>query len=281
MTKNMKIWMILGAALVVLGMAVAAGALCVGGWDLTQLDTGEYETNTYEIGDPFHHISVNTDIADVVLLPSEDGQCRVVCREETRAKHIVTVREGVLEIEVADERKWYDHVGINFGDPQITVYVPDGQMRAVFVTATTGDISLEDMKLEELRLTVSTGRISLRSIACQETVYLQVSTGTVELADLTCRVLESRGSTGNIKLQNVTASESFCLKRSTGKVIFDGCDAPEVLVETSTGDVEGTLLSGKAFRVQSSTGSVEIPESFGEQPCVITTSTGDVRIRLN
>lgn len=281
MSKNTKIWLVIGAALAVLGMAVVGAALCVGGWDLTQLDTMDYETNTYEIRDPFHHISVNTDTTDVVLLPSEGGQCRVVCREETRAKHSVAVREGVLEIQVSDERKWYDHVGIDLSDPQITVYVPDGQLRAVFVTDTTGDISLEDMKLEELRLTVSTGRISLNNVACQETVYLQVSTGAVQLADLTCRVLESRGSTGDILLENVTASESFLLKRSTGKVTFAGCDAPEILVETGTGDVEGTLLSGKVFQVRSSTGKVDVPESSGEEACVVTTSTGDIRLRIN
>lgn len=71
------------------------------------------------------------------------------------------------------------------------------------------------------------------------------------------------------------------IKRSTGDVTFENCDAGELAVKTSTGDVTGLLRSGKVFLVETSTGSVDVPaDEFRAGACRITTSTGDIKIRV-
>ena len=61
-------------------------------------------------------------------------------------------------------------------------------------------------------------------------------------------------------------------------VRFEGCDAGELSVRTDTGDVTGTLLSGKVFLVQSDTGRVEVPKTVSGGRCEIATDTGDILI---
>ena len=61
--------------------------------------------------------------------------------------------------------------------------------------------------------------------------------------DMTCPNLMTTGNTGDITLKNTVASNSFSITRSTGDVNFENCDAEEITVQTSTGDVSGTLLT--------------------------------------
>jgi cytoskeletal protein RodZ len=68
--------------------------------------------------------------------------------------------------------------------------------------------------------------------------------------------------------------------RDTGDVTFEGSDAASIKVETSSGDVTGTLLSDKIFRYKANTGRVELPQTTTGGVCDITTDTGDIIIRI-
>lgn len=65
----------------------------------------------------------------------------------------------------------------------------------------------------------------------------------------------------------------------TGNVAFDGADAAEISVKTNTGDVTGSLLTGKVFVVQTDTGAVDVPKTAAGGRCEIETDAGDIRIR--
>ena len=59
---------------------------------------------------------------------------------------------------------------------------------------------------------------------------------------------------------------------------FDNADAETLDIETSTGDVRGTLGSPKIFDVRTDTGKVNYPTSTEGGLCKIRTDTGDVNI---
>jgi len=63
-------------------------------------------------------------------------------------------------------------------------------------------------------------------------------------------------------------------------VVFEGCDAGEIYVDTDTGDVSGTLLSDKVFIVKTDTGKIDVPNSISGGRCEIETDTGDVKISI-
>ena len=100
------------------------------------------------------------------------------------------------------------------------------------------------------------------------------------MTDVTCQNLSTGGGTGDVKLTNVIASGAFVIKRTTGDVTFEGCDAAEILVTTSTGDVKGTLLSDKVFFVETDTGRRKYPHMTTGGKCQIITSTGDIEIGI-
>lgn len=300
-------------------LVIAVGAVfCLNRWDLSLFGRDKMETNTYDIREAFQSIAVRSDTEDVSFCLSDDGTCRVVCREKEKEKHDVSVRNGTLFIERVDRRKWYERFSLFlFETPSITIYLPQAEYAALSVDSGTGDITLPegllfgsvdiglstgdvdcrasssgmirvktstgDIRLEgvsagALDLTVSTGRVDVLSVVCGGRVGVAVSTGRAELTDITCTSVESTGSTGDITLKNVIASQTISIERSTGGVRFERCDAGELTITTDTGSVTGSLLSDKVFIARTDTGRIDVPETVTGGICRITTDTGDIRI---
>jgi len=288
-------------------------------WNFTALSTSKYETNQHQITEEFSSISINTNTADVKFVVSQDSSCSVVCYEQSNLKHSVSVKDGTLLISVLDSRKWYEHIGINFSSPSITVYIPKGDYGALSINSDTGDVSIpkdykftsidisedtgsitnfasssghvriktdtgsiivESTSANSISLSTSTGRITASQIACKGEFFVGVSTGRVQLIDIRCKNLISRGDTGDISMKNVISTEKLSVERDTGDVRFEGCDAAEIFVKTDTGDVVGSLLSQKIFIVKTDTGSIDVPHSVSGGKCQITTDTGDIRITV-
>lgn len=319
MRKTTKIWLVMAASLVVIGLIMFAAVMSIYKWDFAKLSTGKYETNTYEINEEFNNLSINTDTADIIFALSDEGKCRVECYEEEKAKHSVAVQEDTLVINMIDEKSWYDYIGINFGSSKITVYLPKAEYTSLFLNESTGDVEIpknfqfegvdislstgavsffasasklikikintgnirvENASAGELDLSASTGGITASNVICGGEVNINVSTGKTKLNNIECKNLTSSGDTGDISLNNVIATEKFSIERSTGDVRFDGSDAAEILVETNTGDVTGTFLSEKTFFVETHTGSVDVPQSITGGRCEITTDTGDIELDI-
>lgn len=319
MRTRTKVWLIIAASFVLVGGIIFGGVMSMHKWDFTKLSTVKYETNDYEITESFKSISIITNTADVVFVPSENSKTSVVCHEQKNMKHSVTVQNGKLVIEVVDTRKWYEYIGINFGTPKITVYIPQGEYGALFVKSSTGNVEIptefkfenidilestgnvtnyasaseniiiktstgnirvENVSAGTLDLSVSTGGITVSNVTCEGNVKINVSTGKTNLTNIECKNVMSNGNTGAISLKNVIAAEKFSIERSTGDVKFDGCDAAEIFVKTDTGDVTGSLLSNKIFVVEADTGSVDVPKTATGGKCEITTDTGDINISI-
>ncbi len=287
-------------------------------WDFTRLDTAKYETNTYSVREAFHSISMETRSADIHFAVSEDDTCKIVCYEMEKAKHSASVQDGTLTIQVNDQRKWYDYIGIHFGTPKITVYLPEtaysslsvkgstgdveipkdftfemliihvstgdvtnySPSKIIEINTDTGDIHVENISTNTLVLFVSTGKVTARSVTCKGDVFIKVSTGDTQLTDVTCKTLLSKGSTGDISLQNVLAAENLSIERSTGHVTFDRCDAGELFVQTDTGDVKGSLLTDKVFLTHTDTGRVDVPKTTTGGKCEVRTDTGNIKISI-
>ncbi len=278
--RKTKLWLITAALLILIGCLIFGGVMTVLNWDFTKLSTVKFETNNYEINEEYKSISVVTDTADIVFIPRESTNTSVVCREQRNLKHSVTVKEDTLFIEIIDNRKWYEYIGINIGSQKITVYLPKAQYDMLTIKESTGDIEIpKNFNFNSIDIKTSTGNINAENITTG-TFNLSVSTGNINLKNISCESLTTNGSTGKVTLQNVIATDSFSIKRSTGDIKFDKCDAAEILVETDTGNVKGALLSDKVFIAKSDTGRINVPKTVTGGKCEISTDTGDIEIDI-
>ena len=320
MKKSTKIWLIVATILSLAGLLMFAVTMAAGGWDFSRLNSVKFVSNTHYITEEFTNISIDTDTADVILVRSENNECKVVLREALNEKHTVTVEDGTLKISIKDNRKWYEHITFfSFSLPKITIYLPENVYGALTVKQDTGDITLpsaftfesvdlsgstgdarlnstvtgpvrierstgdievQSAKVGALALITSTGDVDVASTDCEGKIYVSVSTGEVEMEDVKCETFTSTGSTGEITLENVDVSGQINITRSTGDVKFERSDAAEIYVITDTGDVRGNLKTSKIFFTESDTGDVNVPRSTEGGICDIKTDTGDIKITI-
>lgn len=317
MSRSVKKWLIIAASLVILGCVVFASAMTVAGWDFASLSTVYYVKSEYQITEAYKNISINTNIADVKLVPSDKNA--VECYEQNNIKYSVKVVEDTLAIQVIDTRRWYEYLDFGIDSSKITVFIPAGEYGKLWVKNDTGDVtvpsefSFENIEISgntgdvecyasasgDVKIRLDTGDIKVKNITAHSLVA-NVTTGEVKATDVTCKSFKSKGETGEIKLENVKADEVLEIERDTGDVVLNGCESARISIETDTGDVglngcdgdeiyietdtgvvNGTLRSDKIFNVSTDTGNKNVPDSVdGGGKCVIKTDTGDITIRI-
>lgn len=298
MSGKTKIWLCAASFLIIIGFILFCIAMSLYDWDFKKLNTVKFETNTYEIAEQFDEILIDTTVSDIVIVPSEDYNCKVVCFEMENVKHSVLVVENKLSIIINDERNIFDYINIVNLSPKITIYLPIIEEMTFDINATTGDVTFENLAVKKLDINVRTGDINLKNIKCDSLfsiastgdfelenvvvsgdIIIECSTGDINMKTVSCAKLDINISTGKTNLSNVLVSGDFNLNGTTGDVIFDTFDAKNIYVKVKTGDVCGTILTEKIFNVHSNTGKVKYPESYSGGICKINTSTGDVNIR--
>ena len=155
-----KVMIAIGAALIVAGVVLSAWAFAETGFDFSKLGTVQYETNTYTPEAAFERIDVNVSQADIFLLPSADGKCSVVCAETDKVRHTAAVENGTLQIRDADRRAWYDRVAFFTKPISVTVYLPETRYASLKLSCSTGDVSLPaDFSFGSLQIETSTGDV--------------------------------------------------------------------------------------------------------------------------
>lgn len=321
MKKSMKICLIVAVSLVLIGCMIFGGVMTMLKWDFSKLSTNKLETNTYQITEEFNNISINTQTSDIKILPSDDSCCKVICKEDIKIKHTVKVENNTLLISFEDNKKWFEYIGINFGEQYITVYLPKSECKALSIKSATGDIDIPkefvfdsiDAKLktgdvscystakELVNINLSTGdilldditsksiklsattcdNITVKSVVCDGDISVQINTGYVNISDVKCNNFTSNGTTGDISLTDVIADTKIYVKRTTGGVKFNNSDANEIYVKTTTGNVCGNLLSDKIFKTYSTTGSINVPITASGGQCEIDVTTGDIDITVD
>ena len=315
-----KALIITGIILTVSGIRLVAAAIAISAGDFSLLTAKDYKTSTYTTAGDFSNISIESKETNIEFKLSADSGVSVVCTEKNRLGHTVTTQNGTLKIADIDEREWYDYFSFFSQNLTMTVYLPKTQYESIKVDShtgnirldspfsftnaevkastgnvtvsagvseklnvktSTGNIKIKNTKAGKMELSVSTGNILAESVECEGDISVNVSTGKTEFYDVTCKNFYSNGSTGNITVKDVVASGQFEFERSTGNVRFDNSDAENISVKTSTGNVTGTLRTKKVFITDSSTGRINVPETTSGGRCKITTSTGNIDIKLS
>ena len=319
MKRSTLVLIIVACGLVALGLVTALVGACMAKFDFRMLGR-RLEVNTYEIGESFESISINSAVEDVILLPSSDGKCVIECSEEKNVLHDVSVSDGVLSVLENDQRRWYEHISLfTVGEYDIKIYLPQNEYKdltvklstgdieidksftfdnidlnvstgdvecnasasgLIKVKTTTGDVALENLSTGTIDISVGSGDIELESVICSGNIDLAVRTGEAELSDVKCETLNSTGTTGDISLRRVIASGSMDIERGTGCVKFDRSDAASLKIKTTTGDVCGSFASEKIFYTKTSTGKIRVPKSTSGGECDVQTGTGDINLSI-
>lgn len=314
-----KAALIIAAILLIAGIIIGVVAFASAKFDYHMFETMSTELKEYPVEAEFSSIEIHGNTEIIRFERSSDGTAHVSCRETKRNTHTVKAEDGTLKIVSEETTGWRNFIDISFEKELITVYLPNDAYEmlsiemqtgdaevpdwltfgsavihgstadvrfdakvdhTLSIETSTGDISLNGVSAEAIDCTATTGDVRMTNAVCRGDVSVKVSTGETILNGLTAAGFTSKGSTGDIVLENVLIDGTLSIERSTGEVTFRNSDAAEILVKTSTGDVTGTLLTDKIFKAHSSTGDIRVPDSVAGGKCEITTTTGEIWIRI-
>jgi DUF4097 and DUF4098 domain-containing protein YvlB len=178
----------------------------------------EFETHEYEIKENYKDIKIVTDTADIQFILSEKPNTFIVCEEEKNANHSVMVKENTLRIEVNDNKKWYEDIGINLRAPKITVYLGKSEYGNISLKTDIGNILLDNIIVTgKIAIETDTGNVKFEECDASE-VFIETDTGNVTGSFVTDKVVFAESNTGNIDIPKVIADEKCEIITETGNI---------------------------------------------------------------
>lgn len=235
---------------------------------------GKSEVRTQTITEDFKNISIATDTSAVTVLPSNDGECKVVSKEKSGVTHTAEVSNGVLKIGVSDTRGWF---GKLFTPAMsVTVYLPKSVYGSLSVECDTGDVKIcNALNLGDAYISTDTGDVELEGIVSQN-ITVKVDTGDVSLDGVKAvGKIDVKTDTGDVELESSSASR-LSVATDTGKTEIEGCDAAELTVRSHTGDVNLDTVACILLGIELTTGDVSLEQVSAKGKFEITATTGDI-----
>lgn len=283
MKKAAKIWLIVAAALVLCGAILFVCAMAGLDWDFNNLSTENYETKVYEFDEGLQDISVITDTADIEIVALRDmaiDAVKVVCYENSKEPHSVSISDGVLTVKYSDDRQLTDFIGINNDSPKITIYLPQGtwgDYGKLSIKTSTGDIIIPSgLGFDAVEIETSSGDVDNRADVFGS-MKIKTSTGDIDIEETFARTVELSTSTGDVSLENVECENELSLSTTTGRTEMEDVSCETFISIGTTGDIiMDKLKAYMQMTIERSAGDVTF--SSCESPIVrINTDTGDVR----
>ena len=274
----MKAWIIVAICLVVAGSLVFVAVMSVNKWDFMKLSTTKFVTATHEINEDFENIYIEAGDADVSLCPSDDGVCRVVCKDEEKITYTVSVSDGALSITSVDNRKWYEHIsiGISTDSSKVSVYLPKSEYAALGISCRTGDVDMaKGLSFRAADISITTGDVEcLANVS--GLLKIEGTTGDVTVEALRVGALDVKVSTGDVELSDVTSAGEVNIKVSTGDVELSGVNCKGLSSDGNTGDISlENVVAAEKFNIVRTTGDITL-EGCDAAEIFIKTDTGDV-----
>lgn len=303
MKLSKKITIICAIALTVIGICISFAALIALDYEYSKLNTSDFKDKTYSVSSDFNSISCQNTDCDVIFLPSEDNSCKVVCTENDKVTHSVTVKDNTLTISCVDNRKWHEQInfGIYWTHQKIEIYLPYAEYETLYISGLSGNIRLPDsFSFENAKISCLSGDITFNALI-KNSLSTRTASGSIKLFNTKCQNISAQSVSGHIAFSNVSVSENINvenksgdvrlsdtfaskemhLQSSSGDIKLLGCDTGSLWIRTASGRVYGRILTPKTFTTDTKSGAVNVPASASGGKCDIKTSSGDIEFYID
>lgn len=287
-----KLFLILAAVLIIVGVTVGLTL----GWDYP--DTG-YNTLEITAEEPFDGdfsaVTVALDSLDVNVYSTGEttlsfvasgfASDRLEITQSGGSVRITEKRQGFFERLFKDEyasfivwvpENWIGTLDISSESGDVGISGLYNAAATAALSTTSGRIYASDMKLPGLRLTSTSGDISVNSQR-GGSVAAKTTSGTVYFNDAKIDAAELSSASGNISLYNTEISGALTLRTTSGEMDLDDVSAGSITAESTSGDLELDELDTQSLSFSSTSGSLsgELLHS-AEFAVSFTTVSGDI-----
>ncbi|MBR3298644.1 MAG: DUF4097 family beta strand repeat protein [Clostridia bacterium] len=301
MNKGLKIALIAAACIIVVGLVIGVVGFALGGDAFFKNE--ELTEREIVIEGDFSDIYIDCERSAVVILPSEDGVCRIIAAESEKSRISAEAVNGRLEIKQSKHPKW----SINFFNfdfsvfkpYRLDIYLPANEYGELIASNVSGGIRVsEGFSFNNARLDTVSGGIkfhsSVRSSASFEStsggieasgfecelLKADCTSGGIRLSSISCAAADIECTSGGVTLTRVIASGRLEVDTVSGGITFENCDGGEIRAETVSGPIKGSLLSPKVFKTDTVSGRISVPADGEGGFCELETTSGRIEITI-
>lgn len=184
-------------------------------------------------------ISINSDMGDITVKCSLNDEIRVIADGNNYDDFSVETVNGVLNVKSKNSSKTLTGMRGKFYGADIDIYLPAG-LKSLSISASLGDIKLEDNLAGDFTIDNSMGNIKCSSV-----------TGTINF----------HTNMGDIDIDSAFLTGDSQLETDMGDIEIDKLNPVNIISKTSFGnsDVEGSDISSEInLRVETSMGDIDI-----------------------
>jgi hypothetical protein len=242
------------------------------------------------------NLSVDTDIAGVVFIPSQNDEIRVhltgfVSEDRVKNTTIDASLSGKETWKVQVRTKQGPNFGFHIADIKsffliekekrlhVEVELPQKAYNEINVTTNTGTIELGDIQAERITAHADTGAISIGRFQGKN-INLETDTGRITMGEGEGNV-RLKSDTGRIEAALRSAGDTVNIQTNTGRVDLRFIELPSSVdfeISNDTGNIDFTLPNAKYKRNQKHAVEASIGNGGGSSVRV-QTDTGSIEVR--
>ena len=254
---------------------------------------------TEEFSSDVREAEIRSLSCDVILLPAEDGLCRVEYSGSRRYACAAEVKNGTLTVTEKKRLPWFFSLFWH-PDTKLTVFLPAGcenfsihsasgdlafpegvTADRIDLDTVSGDISGTALRSGTLTVSTVSGETELMNVVVDSSAAFHSVSGEFSLTDYHGADTSIETISGDVA---IFASDMAALDISTtsGDAALHDSDAETLEISTTSGDVFLSLLTPKDYDVSTVSGDVTAPPSGRNAgACRVHTVRGDVMIYEN
>lgn len=305
MSKILKIVLIAGLAVALLGSCIIFAGVLLADGDLTLFSDTRIEELTYtEPADaPVTDIKLNFQNAAITVKFDENADTLSIIYPLSVDQHgdpktELTVTEAAGAVSITERSLWYKEL-ISLWDtsePKVTLTLPASRTYTLHLETGNGAITVDaPAKTDEngrtlcntdsLTLITDNGRIQLPDNAylyCAGTANCVTANGKIQLGRIDTKELIASSDNGEIVFQGGTVSESVTLTSDNGRITVCGdLHAARVELESDNGKLSITgAVTADLFSASTDNGDINVSATLDAQKVILESNVGDVSATL-
>ena len=293
--RNRKyIWVIAAFVCIAVGLFVVGIAFVAADFHITEFSTVTYEQKLTPITEKFDRIVIDGRECEVSVLPISthhsmpqyqeleiDGTT-VVSHDSEYLTTEVYVENGTLYITRRNELPWYAYIGVDIASYGIALMLEDTEFESLDITTASGDVMLwTGLKGNALKVHTTSGDFSAY-MQSYDTFEVQCVSGDIQLLNGIADTMRLNTTSGEISLGGITILETLQADTMSGDMELTqvvGCK--NATLKTASGDVSGSLQSGKQFVCETASGDIQVPaDTPNGGVCTVHTASGDIELTV-
>ncbi|RJE83085.1 hypothetical protein D3P07_25985 [Paenibacillus sp. 1011MAR3C5] len=196
------------------------------------------EQQTIDISD-VRNLDISSGSLDVRLVQGS-GSDAVIKLEGWASKNYIknmklesTKKDGTLQLSLKNDRGI--RFGFGFRGVKMTVELPEKTWNQLDVDLDSGDLSLEQMRVENAKLQTNSGDVEAADLQVDSNLSVSINSGDLTLRTVTARKMDLSSQSGDLSVKGYEA-DSIDFKVSSGDVHFEDGTA-ELAGKTSSGNI--------------------------------------------